>query len=634
MHDLLEYTLEAPPKDFPGHLSMRYSFHDKSLLRPLWLILIFVTLTTGYLFESFAGIETKLLDVEFRLLRKIVPRGVARDVVVVGIDVDDLRRFNDPKDFWHPHYGRFLETLATAKPAVVGIDVVFPERSYHTLVPGIDQQLLKGLATLREVAPIVIARTVDDFNAFRQIFPPYIAAAGADSVGSVIVCRDEDEVIRRFDEFLCDGKRIEAIPSLTGLMAMHMGVEQEWRGIVNFAIGDRINYIPIRDVIDWGARKDPRLLTVFQDQPVLLGFILPFEDRKSVPVDIAGREPGNQSVPGVIVHAQILRSMLNGGLISSAPHGLVVLLIALGAAFWWPPSNLMTRFAIVVVLGALLTAATLSLYLHMHLPVAAPMIAVLVGAGSRYIKSATDQARERALLRNSFGGYVSPQIMNEILTGNLHPGLVGERRTVCILFSDIRDFTRRSEHMTPEALIEMLNQYFTEMTQVIHENHGTVDKFIGDGMMAFFGAPQRLDSPAQHAVNSALLMLERVEALNQTLATRKQEPLRIGIGLHLGEVIIGHVGSSSRHEYTAIGDPVNTASRVEGLTKDAGYALLITQSVYEVIANKHQFTDLGSREIRGRSSVNVYGFGPYGVGVQPNAFPTPRPDEIPVRESQ
>ena len=596
------------------------------------IILIFVALTTAYLFEKFWGIDAKLLDLEFQLVRKLAPRAATRDVVVVGIDVDDLRRFNDPKDFWHPHYGRFLEALAAAKPTVVGLDIVFPERSYHKLVPGIDQQLLKGLITLRAVAPIIVARTVDDFNAFRSIFPPYIAVSGVDSVGSVLVCRDDDDVIRRFDEFLCDSTRTEAIPSLAGLMAKQMGVDREWRGIVNFAIGSRINYIPIRDVIDWADRKDPQLLSVFENRPVLLGFMLPFEDRKSVPVDIAGWEPGNQSVPGVLVHAQILRSMLNGGLVSSAPHWLVILLILLGTAFWLPPSNLPMRLAIVAFLGILLAAATFSLYRNLYIPVAAPMIAVLVGAGSRYIKSATEQARERSLLRNSFGGYVSPQIMNEILAGNLHPGLGGERRAVCILFSDIRDFTRRSEHMTPEKLIEMLNQYFTEMTQVIHENDGTVDKFIGDGMMAFFGAPQRLDNPAQHAVDASLLMLERVEVLNARLAVQEQEPLRIGIGLHIGEVVIGHVGSSSRHEYTAIGDPVNTSSRVEGLTKDTGYALLITQPVYEVIGNKHQFTDLGSWAIRGRSSVNVYGFGPYGAGAPANALSDPTPPEISVQE--
>jgi hypothetical protein len=161
--------------------------------------------------------------------------------------------------------------------------------------------------------------------------------------------------------------------------------------------------------------------------------------------------------------------------------------------------------------------------------------------------------------------------------------------------------------MTPESLIGMLNQYFTEMTDVVHANDGTVDKFIGDGMMAFFGAPQQLDNPSQNAVDAALQMLDRLEALNRKLVKQGFEPLRIGIGIHVGEVIIGHVGSASRHEYTAIGDAVNTASRVEGLTKDAGCPLLVTRPVFAALARRTGFADLGSKAIRGRSAIQVYG---------------------------
>ena len=584
--------------------------HAQSL-KPLWFVFLVAAVIAIWLFDGLALADAKLLDLEFQTIRKIRPRAAKNDVVVVGIDVEDLRRFSDPKDFWHPHYGRFLSALALGRPAVVGLDIVFPERSYQRLVPGIDQELLRGLLALRQVAPIVIAQTVDDFNTFRTIFPPYIAVAGSESVGTVLVCRDDDDVIRRFDEYLCDSSRTEQIPSLTGLMAKHLGITQSWRGIIDFGIGSPIDYVPIRDVIDWADKNDSRLKTAFRDRPVLLGFMLPFEDRKSVPVDLAVWEPGNRSVPGVLVHAQILRSMLNGGLVGQVAPWVVVLLVLTGATFWLVPSTMPTRVILLVFLVALPIAAFLSLKQGVFVPMAGPMLAAVLGAGSRYVMGATDQARERALLRHSFGSYVSPQIMAEILAGNLHPGSGGQKRTVAILFSDIRDFTRRSEYMSPEDLIAMLNQYFTEMTQIVHDYDGTVDKFIGDGMMAFFGAPQRLDNPSQRAADAALHMLERVDVLNQKLQRQGVEPLRLGIGIHLGEVVIGHVGSTSRHEYTAIGDAVNTASRVEGLTKEVGYALLITQPVYAAITNKEQFAELGSKAIRGRSSVSVFGFQPH-----------------------
>ena len=574
----------------------------------LWFTVLFLAIGVPWGMGGFDLPDAKLLDLEFRVIRKIGPRQIEKDVVVVGIDVDDLRRFSDPKDFWHPHYGRFLAAVADAKPAVVGMDIVFPERSYQRLVPGIDQSLLKGMLAVRATSPLVIARTVDDFNAFRQIFPPYLAVAGANAVGSALVCRDGDEVIRRFDEYLCDSARRDPIPSLAGLMAGHLGVAGAWRGIIDFGMGSPISYIPFRDVIDWSDRGDPRLQAALAGKPVLLGFILPFEDRKAVSVDLAALEPDNHLVPGVFVHAQILRNLLNGGLVQQAPPLLIAMLILAGAAFWLLPSALGPRAALLGFLFALPAGALLALKeQHIFVPVLAPMLAALLGAGARYVHAATAQARERALLRNSFGGYVSPQVMNAILAGSVHPGLAGERREVAVLFSDIRDFTRRSEGMTPESLIDMLNQYFTEMTDVVHANDGTVDKFIGDGMMAFFGAPQRLENPSQNAVDAALQMLDRLETLNRRLVEQGFEPLRIGIGIHVGDVIIGHVGSASRHEYTAIGDAVNTASRVEGLTKDAGCALLVTKPVFSALARRTGFSDLGSMEIRGRSAIHVYG---------------------------
>ena len=186
----------------------------------------------------------------------------------------------------------------------------------------------------------------------------------------------------------------------------------------------------------------------------------------AVPVDLAVWEPGNRSVPGVLVHAQILRSMLNGGLVGQVAPWVVVLLVLTGATFWLVPSTMPTRVILLVFLVTLPIAAFLSLKQGVFVPMAGPMLAAVLGAGSRYVMGATDQARERALLRHSFGSYVSPQIMAEILAGNLHPGSGGQKRTVAILFSDIRDFTRRSEYMSPEDLIAMLNQYFTEMTMI------------------------------------------------------------------------------------------------------------------------------------------------------------------------
>ncbi|MGH8765341.1 MAG: CHASE2 domain-containing protein [Burkholderiales bacterium] len=555
-----------------------------------------------------ALLNGKLLDGSFVALRKMAPRPVAKDVAVIGIDVEALRTFSEPRDFWHANYGRMLTVLAELKPSVVGLDIVFPERSYQHLIAGLDQALLQGLLSTRGKVPVVLARTVDDFNNFREIFAPYVAIAGAESVGSVVVCKDDDEVIRRFDEFLCDETRKEAIPSLAGVMAKRLGTERSWRGAIDYRIGDAIQYVPFRQVVAPTDAEKEKVRAALAGRPVLVGFVLPFEDRKTVPVDLAGWEPGNYSVPGVLVHAQVLRSMLNGGLLQPATAWLIYALCVLGAAFVLLPSGKGTAAGFAAYVAGLGAAM---LYFVNHggvLDAAAPLLAGTAAVTLRFVDDAIAQARERATLRNAFGGYVSPQIMSEILAGRITPELGGKRERVCILFSDVRNFTTRSEFMSPEALIDMLNRYFTEMTHCVHVHGGTVDKFIGDGMMCFFGAPQPLANSCDSAVAAGREMLERLDALNKQFAVEKLEPLAIGIGLHFGEVVLGHVGSGDRHEYTAIGDAVNTASRVEGLTKGVGYTLVVSRDVWDELPNKQEFEELGDHKVKGRSAVALYGY--------------------------
>ncbi len=593
---------------------MRYAMLDQLRIlaamrshRTLMLVLIALAAIGMQRTESVATLNGKLLDGAFAFWRAFAPVPVARDVVVIGIDVDDLREFSEPRDLWHANYGRLLVALGPARPAVVGFDIVFPERSYQHLIPGLDQALLKGLLAVRGQVPVVLARTVDDFNNFREIFAPYVAVAGAGSVASVMVCRDGDEVIRRFDEFLCDQNSRAAIPSFAGTMAKRLGVEQAWQGYIDYRIGAGFQYLPFREVLRQADSAPAELRAALEGRPVLVGFVLPFEDRNIVPVDLAGWEPGNRSVPGVLVHAQVLRSMLNGGLLQPVGAGVVFLLSVLAAAFVLLPSGGRTTFVFFMFVVALAGA---TLYLLNVGWVLQPAVAVAAGAVAlfgRFVSDSLAQARERATLRHAFGGYVSPQIMSEILAGRISPELVGKRRHVCVLFSDIRGFTARSEHMAPEDLIGILNLYFTEMTQSVHECGGTVDKFIGDGMMCFFGAPQPLENPSAAAVNAARDMLKRLRELNKRFREQGIEPISIGIGLHFGDVVIGHVGSSKRHEYTAIGDTVNTASRIEGLTKSLGYTLLVSHAVWLQLDHQQDYAYLGEHEVKGRSSVAVYG---------------------------
>jgi len=585
-----------------------HTFGTARLFRVLAALLVALSSIGLHYTDWFGLINGKLLDAGFQALRKMAPRPAARDVAVIGIDVEALRAFSEPRDFWHANYGRLLIALAQLRPSAVGLDVVFPERSYQRLIPGLDQALLQGLIEIRGKVPVVLARTVDDFNNFRDIFAPYVAVAGTDSVGSVVVCKDDDEVIRRFDELLCGEDRRESIPSLAGVMAKHLGVERPWRGLIDYRIGDAISYVPFRQVVQPTESEKEQVRAALEGRPVLVGFVLPFEDRKTVPVDLALWEPGNYSVPGVLVHAQILRSMLNGGLLQSVDVRIIYALCVLGAAFILLRSGMRASAlfgAYVVALGGTM------LYLldsGRFLETAAPLLAGTAAVSLRFVDDAIAQARERATLQNAFGGYVSPAVMDEILAGNLSPELGGSRKTVCVMFSDIRGYTKRSEGLSPEQVIQFLNRYFDTVVGLIHANGGCLVSFMGDGIMAVFGAPKPLDNACRAAFDTAVEMLGFVKTLNMQFIDEGTAPIDIGIGLQFGDAVMGHVGSAVRHDFTAIGDVTNVASRLETLTKEVGYRVVLSKSVADQLGSATGLVALGPVSIKGHSAVDVYGY--------------------------
>ncbi len=314
-------------------------------------------------------LDQKILDWQFQTLRKHYPRPVQNDAVVVGIDEDAFKALREPFALWHPHLGKFLHAMAQAKPAVLGMDIVLPDRSYHFLVPKYDQPLLQGLMAAKADTPLFLAQTVDENGQLRNIFPPYVSVAGKDSLASVMVCLDDDGVSRRFDRATCPTLELNA--TLAEKMAARMGAHHAEHGLVDFAIGDDFTYIPFTQVLVWFDQQDEqRLASAFRDRPVLLGVILPFLDRLTLPVPLMQKEPLNLRAPGVLLHAQALRSLLSNGLIRPLPEIYLLMLTAMASLFWFFRHSL-AKLACLVAFSLALGAASFSLlWRGIYLPVA------------------------------------------------------------------------------------------------------------------------------------------------------------------------------------------------------------------------------------------------------------------------
>ena len=221
---------------------------------------------------------------------------------------------------------------------------------------------------------------------------------------------------------------------------------------------------------------------------------------------------------------------------------------------------------------------------------------MLVGELSR--ERASNQV-EMTRLREVFSRYLSPHRLESLLDCDFDVRAV-HRATATVLFADIRDFTRLSETLEPEVVVHLLNRYFTAMVEVVYAFDGMLDKYLGDGMMVVFGVPRPVEDHAWQAIQAAHHVREALVNLNMDLVKEGLEPLRFGVGIHSGECVVGHIGAPSRLDFTVIGDTVNTASRIEGLTKKYGVEIFMSDATHQLVRDRVVATSVRAENLRGK----------------------------------
>ncbi len=568
-------------------------------------LLVNAALTFSHMSDT---LSRKILDAQFEYLRTYHPQpAIANDVVIVGIDEAALKSYREPYALWHPHFAGFLAAMARAQPSVVGMDVVLPDRSFDFLIFQYDQALMRALAALQ--TKVVLGQTMDENGNFRTVYAPFVEAVGATAPAPVITCPEWDGVVRRIDPAQCTVNARGA--TIAEAMAFRLGSKETSRGLVNFAVGEPFNYIPLHEVLEWGEQgNDERLRETFYGRPVLLGTILPSRDRVNLPVALAAWEPENRHLPEVVWHAQALRSMLDRGLLKE-PNAYVVLALSFLAALLWFARLHWWKFIVLGVFPVvLLVLSTWQLARDVYLPVGGILFSGLFSFSLRSLYELILKARANNQLRGIFGNYVSAETLRAMIAGKVQSRLEGERKKVCIVYVGLHDINTRSVLDLPQELVNLLNDFFSEMTIAIHQHGGTVGKLMGDAVLAYFGAPQPLDNPEKNALEAAQEMLLRVRQINARLKERGLAPVVMGIGLHVGEVVIGHIGPETRHEYTALGKVVAQAARMQQMTQTLGYPIVCSRNVAERVEFSGGLADLGEQALGEEGSLPLCGWYP------------------------
>ncbi|MEW5821102.1 MAG: adenylate/guanylate cyclase domain-containing protein, partial [Cyanobacteriota bacterium] len=236
-----------------------------------------------------------------------------------------------------------------------------------------------------------------------------------------------------------------------------------------------------------------------------------------------------------------------------------------------------------------------------------PEIVYIIVISAIIIVTSLIDKDKRSQVENTFSKYVSPQVYKALLENYSKVSLTAERMTVTVLFSDIRGFTTFSEELYPEQVARYLNEYFNEMVKVILKYNGTVDKFMGDAIMAFFGAPLPDENHCLNAIKAAIEMNESLDKLNDKWYKIGKKTLNIGIGINTGQALVGNFGSDQLMDFTVIGDTVNLASRLESLNKQENTNILISAFTYKHIKDKVNVNIIGPRTVKGKTeSVVVY----------------------------
>lgn len=532
--------------------------------------LLFVLSIAVFRITFFTQINSQFIDY---LHGDIVP---SEDIVIIGIDDKSLKEIGA----WPWDRSVYADALKNIEnPAVLGFDILFlEEREGDNIF--IDE--------LRKVSyDVILASKFSDGEIRKSVLTGENIADGY-----VNYITDNDGKVRSASLFVTDNSNYCQGSFAFNIVSKFLNIEYDKCEIDLVNVDDnnqiKFNYtdksFQYYSFVDVYKREVD--LDSFNDKIVLIGVTVTDvkDEINDNFIDVFG-----ETTPGVVVHANVINSILQGKMQQVVSYKLWVLImltvLLMCTTLYRLVRNYIVDFLIYVllcVISIILGIVLFDIGINWMFIETFSLLTIffMYSVAYKYIYSYL----ENLLIRRAFGQYVNSTLLEKIVENPNDLKLGGQKKEITVMFSDIRGFTTICEQLTPEQVIEVTNLYLDEVTDIILKNNGTVDKYIGDAVMAFWNAPISDSNHRLNAIITAIEMQRQVIDFNKKNKD-KFPPIKIGIGLNTGEMVVGNVGSSKRFDYTLIGDEVNLGSRIEGLTKKYGVGIIATEAVVKGITN-------------------------------------------------
>lgn len=582
------------------------------------------------------------------------------DVIIISIS--DKSETTVPERFPFPrsYYAKAIHNLNRAGAKAIGIDLTFEQPD--TRGPHHDDELYKAIQQYRNV--IVAGKTDlrnddatinrEDEN-FHSIF--YFADS---SVGSVFVPNDVDGVYRRYMPFAKMPNQERYLPSFSFALLNKsldlpsttyaentdnyfvVGKNQipkfdDVSMLINYygSAGKTFSTFDIVNILDDSAFQtieerelntsinvfdDPDFGLLhsgtFKDKLVLIGpYFAESKDLFNVSVSEQGFSDRNQMY-GVELHANALQTLLHQNYLTKLAwwqESLFIILLSIVTfiVITWL-KHIKTRYAFIIEIVAVIIVAgfidgilTLSYYsfsnFNIVLPVVSPIAAVILNYLGSAVYQYLTERKQKTMIKGMFSQYLNPSVVNELIAHPEKLRLGGEKKELTVFFSDIASFTNFSEKLDAVDLVGILNEYLSAMTDIILKNNGTLDKYVGDAVMAVWGAPMELPNNAMNACRAALQMQAKVQEIAERWNKEGKPKLIVRMGLNTDSMVVGNVGGSSRFDYTVIGDAVNLGSRMEGANKTYGTRIMISERTQDLVKDELLCRELDYLIVKGKT---------------------------------